>query len=328
MGGWTVKKRLVMLMVLALAMAISVPALAAQKRIETNELLGVWKADDIEDLTVVIAPGSYAPVNSKSGQPELYAEATWQEGEDNQVQYLLMLNRWKASQNSFLNSLLGNTMANAIQTIGALGNGSKDAEHLNAFDYAHGLIGVNMYYDDENYEFISFTKEATGTFYAVQEKDGSVVLYWLDNYDPHIACVDLRRVTNVAPSADEVTQGVLRPVIDMADGAEAQAAIDVMRWTIEHQCARMDSAALKEGLRSAYAALTPADAMAFSSHYTKVSALMLDAMGLNPKTLSDPNRLKSFRDAGLGDALDKLDRTTESERAVDLLNAAVTAALK
>ena len=52
MGGWTVKKRLVMLMVLALAMAMSVPALAAQKRIETNELLGVWKADDIEDLTV------------------------------------------------------------------------------------------------------------------------------------------------------------------------------------------------------------------------------------------------------------------------------------
>ena len=317
-----------MLTVLALALAISAPALAEEENVETNELLGVWKADEIEDLTVVIVPGSYAPANSNTKQPDLYAEARWREGSYRQVEYTYLLNRWKSTENSFLNSLLGNTMANAIRTIGTLGNPEQDRDHTNAFDYLHGRIGVKIYYDEDDYESISFTEEATGTFYAFREEDGSVVLYWLDNYDPHIAGVDLHRLTAGVPSAEEATRDVLRPVIDMPEGAEAQTAIDVLRWAVKHQCARMDNAALTQGLRTAYAALSPADAQAFRDHYAKISALLLDGMGLNSKTLSDPNRLKPFTDANLDKALSELNKPVENRRAADLLNAAVAEVLK
>ena len=320
------KKWLVTLALLVLAMAV--PSLAEEAGIETNELLGVWKADEIEDLTVLIVPGSYAPVDGNTRKPDLYVEGTWQEGADRQVDYSYMLNRWKASDNSFLNSLLGNSMANAIQSSGTLGNPAENEEHINAFEYAHGFIGVNVCLEAGEYEYINFTGEATGTFYGFRDTDGSVVLYWLDNYDPHIAGVDLHRVTVDVPSAEEVTQGVLRPVIDMAGGAEAQAAIDVLRWTVKHQCVRMDSAALTQALQTAYAALSPEDAQAFRDHYPKVSALLLEGMGINPKTRKDPNRLKPFSDANLLEAIESLNQATENERGVDLLNAAFTGILE
>ena len=114
----------------------------------------------------------------------------------------------------------------------------------------------------------------------------------------------------------------------MAEGAEAQTAIDLLRWAVKHQCARMDSAALTQSLRTAYAALTPSDAQAFSGHYAKISALLLDGMGLNSNTLNDPNRLKPFIDANLDGALAELDMLIENKRAVDLLNAAVAEVLK
>ena len=75
------------------------------------------------------------------------------------------------------------------------------------------------------------------------------MLYWMDEYDPHAAGIELRRLTVDAASAGTLTQGVLRPVIDMAEGAEAQTAMAVLRWAAENQCARMDPAASTDYVR-------------------------------------------------------------------------------
>ena len=145
------------------------------------------------------------------------------------------------------------------------------------------------------------------------------MLYWMDEYDPHAAGIELRRLTVDAASAGALTQGVLRPVIDMAEGAEAQTAMAVLRWAAENQCARMDPAALSDSFRAALGALNGAEVQVFRDHFARLSGMMLDAMSLNPDTLFITDRYKPFEGAGLRKEVEKLRDNEESRLSADVL---------
>jgi hypothetical protein len=116
---------------------------------------------------------------------------------------------------------------------------------------------------------------------------------------------------------------VLRPVIDMADGAQAKTALALIEWASNNRCLQVEAAALAENLRAAFAALTPADAQAFKQNYARLKDVMLDSMSLNPQNKADPARFKPFEDAGLKDAINKYANNKANQRSVDLLNAAI-----
>jgi len=289
-------------------------------------LLGVWQAPGNEDLEILIFPGSYAPVPENAGLPQLYAEGAWQESDGMRVTYLMLLNKRGTEEGSgLLNALLGSTLAGAVKAIGALGKNDSNLENIDAWDYTHASIGVEWITEDSD-DFYSVTSDASGSFYAFHDADMSVTLCWMDDYDPHALSVELRRVTVEVPSAEALTQGVLIPVIDMAGDAQAQTALALMRWASENKCARMEDAALADGLRAALASLEPEKAQAFRDNYAKISGMTLDAMGLNPETMSNPERSQPFRDAGLADALELLTSGTENMRAVEILDAAIEGA--
>ena len=327
------KKGIAVLTLAAMLLALACPALAEEAAKEPweipvteEELLGVWKADGNEDLEMLIVPGSYAPVPERSKTPQLYGEGAWQEGDGMQVTYLMLLNKRGTEEGGgLLNALLGSTLAGAVKAIGALGNNDSNLEDVDAWDYTHASIGVE-WITEEGDDYYNVTSDASGSFYAFHDEDMSVTLYWMDNYDPHALAQMLRRVTVAVPSAEALTQGVLTPVIDMSADARVQTALALMRWASENKCARMDSAALADGLRAALAALEPEKAQAFRDNYAKISDMALDAMGLNPETMFSAERGQPFKDAGLADALELLTSGTENMRAVELLDAAIEGA--
>jgi hypothetical protein len=302
----------------ALLLALACPALAEEAKeawevpVTDEELLGVWKAEYNEDLEILILPGSYAPVSEKSRIPYMYAEGRWQESDGRQVVYQMCLNRQTTEENGLLNSLFGSTLANAVKVIGSPGETDKDLDVVAGFDYVHGNIGVQWPTDDEP-EYYIFTDESSGSIYAFHGEDMSVTLYWMEDYDPHASGETLRRVTIEAPSAEELSSGVLTPVIDMADDDAAQTALALIDWVSKNKCMRMDGAALAENLRAAYAALEPDKARAFRENYASITGVVSDAMGLNPENRNDSEGSKPFTDTGLGRALDFLTSSTKTE---------------
>lgn len=326
------KKWIALLALAAMLLALACPALAEAAKepweipVTEEELLGVWQASGNEDLEILILPGSYAPVPERTKTPQLYAEGAWQEGDGMQVTYLMFLNKRGTEEGGgLLNALLGSTLTNAVKAIGAIGKNDDVIEDVDAWDYTHASIGVE-WITEESDDYYNVTSDASGFFYAFHEEDMSVTLYWMDNYDPHALAQMLRRVTVAVPSAEALTQGVLTPVIDMAGDAQVQTALALMRWAAESKCARMDSAALADGLRAALAALAPEKAQAFRDNYAKISDMALDAMGLNPETMFSAERGQPFKDAGLADALELLASGTENMRAVEILDAAIAGA--
>ena len=326
------KKWIALLALAAMLLALACPALAEAAKepweipVTEEELLGVWQASGNEDLEILILPGSYAPVPERTKTPQLYAEGAWQEGDGMQVTYLMFLNKRGTEEGGgLLNALLGSTLTNAVKAIGAIGKNDDVIEDVDAWDYTHASIGVE-WITEESDDYYNVTSDASGFFYAFHDADMSVTLYWMDDYDPHALSLELRRVTVGVPSAEALTQGVLTPVIDMAGDAQVQTALALMRWASENKCARMDSAALADGLRAALAALAPEKAQAFRDNYAKISDMALDAMGLNPETMSNPERGQPFKDAGLADALELLASGTENMRAVEILDAAIAGA--
>lgn len=327
------KKWIAILTLAALLLALACPALAEEAAKEPweipvteEELLGVWKAQDNVDLEMLILPGSYVPVSERGKRPQLYAEGAWQEGEGKQVTYLMFLNKRGTEEDSgLLSSLLGSSLASAVRVIGSLGKNNEDVDSITVYDYVHASIGIK-WADKAFNDYYVVTADADGSFYALHEDDMSVTLYWMDNYDPHATAQTLRRATVDVPSAEALTQGVLTPVAGMADDAQVRTALALMRWASESKCARMDSAALAEGLRAALAALEPDVAQAFRDNYAQITGMTLDAMGLDPDTLYSAERGKPFGDAGLADALETLTSSTETVRAVEILNAAIAEA--
>ena len=329
------KKWIAVLALAAMLLAPACPALAEAAKepweipVTEDELLGVWQAVDNADLEILILPGSYAPVPEKSKQPQLYAEGAWQESDGMQVTYVMFLNKQGTEESGgLLNSLLGSTLTNAIKQIGARGNDDSNLE--DTWDYTHASIGMEWIVEDSDEysdEYYNVTDDDSGRFYALHEEDMSVVLYWVDDYDPHAMGEMLRRATVGVPSAEALTQGVLTPVIDMAGDAQAQTALALMRWASENKCARMDSTALADGLRAALAALAPEKAQAFRDNYAKISGMTLDAMRLNPEAMYSEARNQPFKDAGLADALALLVSGAENIRAVEILDAAIAEAL-
>ena len=326
------KKWIAILTLAAMLLALACPALAEAAKepweipVTEEELLGVWQASGNEDLEILILPGSYAPVPERTKTPQLYAEGAWQEGDGMQVTYLMFLNKRGTEEGGgLLNALLGSTLTNAVKAISAIGKNDDVIEDVDAWDYTHASIGVE-WITEESDDYYNVTSDASGFFYAFHDADMSVTLYWMDDYDPHALSVELRRVTVGVPSAEALTQGVLTPVVDMLDDAQVQTALALMRWASENKCARMDSAALADGLRAALAALAPEKAQAFRDNYAKISDMALDAMGLNPETMSNPERGQPFKDAGLADALELLASGTENMRAVEILDAAIAGA--
>ena len=319
-------KRLSIVTLLAVLLAMACPALAEDVVVTNDEMLGVWKEEGNKDLTMLVLPGSYAPVIDASKAPELYVSATWQESVDRRIEYQMMLNRWKPEQNNLLSSLFGASIANAIKVIGGAGADDRNLNDIDAFEYSNGMIDTIWLMEDGEDEAIGFTSKDSGKIYALRDDENNeVLLYWMDDYDPHAAGVLLIHESVDVPSADALTVGMLRPVIDMADGAEAKAALAVARWAAENRCISMDGAALRDGIRAAIDALEPADAQAFRDNYDKISGMLLDAFGLNPETQSSPERRKPFEDAGLDDELGKL-LGDLNQRSFDVLNTAIGAA--
>lgn len=302
----------------ALLLALACPALAEEAKeaweipVTDEELLGVWKAEDNEDLELLILPGSYAPVSEKSRIPYMYAEGRWQESDGRQVVYQMYLNGEETEENGLLNSLFGSTLAKAVKVIGSPGETDKDFDALAWFDYNHANIGVQWPTDDEP-EYYIFTDESSGFMYAFHDEDMSVTLYWMDNYDPHASGEMLYRVTIEAPSAEELSSGVLAPVIDMSGDDAARTALALIDWVSKNKCMRMNGAALAENLRAAYAALEPDKARAFRENYASITGVVSDAMGLNPENRNDSEGSKPFTDTGLGRALDFLTSSTKTE---------------
>ena len=292
-------------------------------------MLGVWQAVDDVNLVVRIYPGSYAPLPRSASFPQMFVDAVWQDSASRSVRYLLFLNATKTDSNAFPNSLLGKAMETAVSVIDDLVGSEEVFDADNVFNYSNASIGAEWADtgdEDEEYEaedFFSYTDSASGSFYAYRDEDGSAYLIWMDGYDPHVSGLELRRVMVEAPSAEGVTQGLLRPVIDMANGAEAQTALTVMRWASDSQCMRMDSAALTDSVRTALEALEPDDVQRFMENYAKLSDMMLDALSLNDETWADPERFEPFADAGLMKEAKILESDAESPRSVDLLNAAI-----
>ena len=303
----------------ALLLALACPALAEEAKeawkipVTDEELLGVWKAEDNEDLELLILPGSYAPVSEKSRIPYMYAEGRWQESDGRQLVYQMYLNGEETEGNDLLNSLFGSTLAKAVKVIGSPGETDKDFDALAWFDYNHANIGVQWLIDGEP-EYYIFTNESSGSMYAFHDEDMSVTLYWMDNYDPHASGEILHRVTTIeAPSAEELSSGVLIPVIDMTDDDAAQTALALIDWVSKNKCMRMDGAALAENLRAAYAALEPDKARAFRDNYARITDVVSDAMGLSPENRNDSESSKPFTDMGLGRALEFLTSSTKTE---------------
>lgn len=315
---------------LAMLLAMACPALAEVAKdnaISAEDLLGVWQMQDDDQLCVMILPGAYAPTPDKKNLPDLYAYGVWQENSEKRILYSMLLKKWKPEQNNFLNALLGNTIANAVRTIKAIGESNPDPEDIYTFDYEHANVGVEWMYEDGETQYIEFTKNNSGSLFVFSDDEEPLVLYWLDSYDPHVAGEELHRVTIDAASAEALTQGVLRPVIDMAADAQVQTALAVAQWAADNHCMRMDNEALTKNLREAFAALEAKDAQAFRDNYARIGTMLMDALGLNPETWSDPSRKQPFKDAGLEEAIDKIGADTESQRAMDLLNVAIGAAM-
>ncbi|MER2143155.1 MAG: hypothetical protein ABS888_05125 [Eubacteriales bacterium] len=315
---------------LAMLLAMACPALAEVAKdnaISAEDLLGVWQMQDDDRLCMMILPGAYAPTPDKKNLPDLYAYGVWQENSEKRIVYSMLLNKWKPEQNNFLNALLGNTIANAVRTIKAIGESNPDPEDIYTFDYEHANVGVEWLYEDGETQYIEFTKNNSGSLFVFDDDEEPLVLYWLDSYDPHVAGEELHRVTIDAASAEALTQGVLRPVIGMSEDARAQTALAVAQWAADNRCMRMDSEELTKNLHDALAALEAKDAQAFRDNYARISTMLIDALGLNPETWDNPARNQPFKDAGLGEALDKFSADIESRRAADILNAAIGAAM-
>jgi len=325
------KKWLALATLLAMLLAMACPALAEKEKdnaVSAEELLGVWQIPENDKLCLLILPGVYAPTAVNKKIPELYAYGVWQEYEGKRILYSMPLRKWKPEQNSFLNALLGNTIANAVRTIKAIGNSNANPEDMDVFDYEHASIGVEWLYSDGETQYTDISSDNSGSFYVERdEDDGSVYMFWLDSHDPHVMGDLLLRVTVDTASAEALTQGVLRPVIDMAGDAQVQTALAVAQWAADNRCMRMDNEALTKNLRDALAALEAKDAQAFRDNYAKIGTMLMDALGLNPETWSAPSRKQPFKDAGLEEAIDKIGADTESQRAMDLLNAAIGAAM-
>lgn len=323
------KRRLSVLVLLAMILAMLCPALAEEKsntgyvHVTDDELLGVWQPMGDRDIQVMILPDSYAPQPDNSKQPRMYVEAVWRESEDLRVVYTMSINRRQQQQNSFLDTLLGHTMANAIKTIEGAVNNQNLTDDIDVYDYSNETISAVWTDIGNDGDFYPFTQGASGSFFAIRDEAEKVLLYWMDNYDPHVSDIQLKRVTNESPSAEALTQGVLRPVIDMADGAQAKTALALIEWASNNRCLQVEAAALAENLRAAFAALTPADAQAFKDNYARIKDVMLDSMSLNPQNKADPARFKPFEDAGLKDAINKYANNKANQRSVDLLNAAI-----
>ena len=325
------KKWLAMVTLAAVLLAMTGSALAenADAPVKADELLGVWQSDDDDQLLVYMLPGSYSLVSSSSKAPELFAVGQWQETRERRLEYLMHVNERKEERNGFLDSLLGVSMSNAIQTLRIIGGGNaKDEDWFDCFDYSNANIDVHWRYGEDDEGYYPYTDKAAGTFFSLRADDGEIILYWVDEYDPHIPGIVLQRLSVEASAAEALTEKVLRPVIDMAAGAEVQTALALARWASEAKCMRMDGAALAENLRAAYAALSPADAQAFKDNYAKFTPAMLDALGLNPKTWSNPDRINPFKDAGLDAAILALANDIESQRSADVLNAAIEEIMK
>lgn len=324
------KRQIAILILTMMLLALACPAFAEEATqakepwefaVSNEELLGVWKPTDDERVTVLILPNSYAPRKNNSKLPDMYVKCIWEEDEDLRVGYLIPLNREKSGDNSLLSSLFGASVANAIKVINFLSNGDKDSSDYNVFDYSHAFIGTEWNRDGDFYQF---TDNASGSFFAIHEEDMSVLLYWMDNYDPHVAGLELHCLKTEAPSAEAITKDLLRPVIDMADDAQAQTAMTLIRWAADNRCMRMDNAGLAKNLRAAFTALEPTDAQAFRDNYAKISGMMLDAMKPSPDGQSDPEIGQPFKDAGLEDELSKINVSTENQRAMEILNATLT----
>lgn len=321
------KKWFALLMLAALLLALACAALAEEEPVAEDEMLGVWQAVDNENLQLLILPGIYAPLPRAAKLPELFACGLWQESPEKRIEYMMQVNKRKPEENSLLSSLLGNAVAKAFRTIENKNDYENDSDLFDAYEYTHASIGVLWTYGQDESEYYDFTSDASGIFYAFRAEDGSVMLYWMDDYDPHASCTELYRITVDTPSDEALAQNVLRPVIDVAEGAEAQTALSIIRWASESRCMRMNSAALTDNLRAAFAALEPVEAQTFRDNYAKISGMMLDAMGLNPENWSMEERYKPFKDAGLQDAVTALGKETENQRAVDVLNAAIDAVM-
>ena len=320
------KKWLVMVTLAAVLLAMTGSALAEEASytpVNADELLGVWQSEDDDALVLYMLPGTYAPVNDLSRMPELYAKGKWQETRERQLDYLMLLNKRREQRNSFLDSLLGASMSRALQTLKSFNDDTSSDEPFDCFDYSNARIGVTWFFEEGEEEYEDYTTVDEGTIFAFRDEDGEVSLFWMDDYDPHIPGIMMRRLSAEAPSAEALTEGVLRPVIDMAGDAALQTAVAVARWAAEKQCMRMDSAALVANLRAAYDALSPEDAQAFKDNYGKFDQALIDALRLNPKTWNDPDPDKLFEDAGLQDAIATLANDTESQRSVEVLNSAV-----
>ena len=349
------KKLIAMLALAALLLAAACPALAeAAEAAETapltaDELLGVWQAADNEALQVLILPGRYAPLSRNAKMPQMYASGEWKEDSQKWIEYDMMLNEPRQRNDDFLRSLVGSSLASAVDTIRHPDNADDESGDMILLQYSKSSICVRWLYegdedvdeagdedgdevvDEAEYEDgdeedrFEYTHEGSGMFFALREADGSVSLFWMDNYDPHLSFL-MQRLTVDTPSAEALAGAVLRPVIDMADGDQPRTALALIRWAADNRCMRMDGAALADNLRTAFDALAPADAQAFRDNYDKISDMMLDAMNLNDKTWGGMDRDGPFRSAGLGDEVSALSKDMENERAVDVLDAAVEAA--
>ncbi len=270
------KLRNILALLLALLL-LNLPVLAEEsaEAVAPEDLIGLWVMEDDARCQLQIVPGSYAPLTNKANFPELYGDGRWQDSDAKWVNYQLMIKR----SDSYKPGLLEKLGVNPTIARFASKMLSRTEVRPDLFKYDNsGIFAVDDRLDADTF---TYTTNASGLIFANRREDGSIVLEWIDETDPHVYGIRLNRVVTEAPSAEELTGKALRPVIDRTTGAEVQAALEIAQYAVEARLGTADAAAFKENLDAAIGGLSDADRQALAEGFAVIGPMLRDALELD-----------------------------------------------
>lgn len=286
-------KRLLSLLLCLLMLTISATAEVAEEALPNEALYGLWVADANEAVELRITPGSYAPLGTNAAYPDLYADGYWRFSDETRVTYMLMIDHSQQYQPGIL-ELIG-LNPTAAKVLREWSEGTPASPNL--FRYQKSAIYASERVDG-GWDDTLYTDKNTGMIYAERGEDGEARITWMDEYDPHLFDIEMHRVTTETPSAEELTREALRPVIEREIGAEAKAALAVMKYAKDAHLSTADADALQANLAAAFDGLSDADRQALAEGFAVVGPMIRDTLMLDPKHY-DSRWYDPFKELGL-----------------------------
>ena len=318
------KKLLVALSILMLCAGLC--ALAEEENdappTSIDMFLGVWEAKEKPELTLTVVPGSYTPHHTGWSQTDFYAEGRWRETDEWTVIYSLNV----GSIGSVTPVALGGGLLGlALDSFKHMMNEWEDLENkdYSILHYTEGTIDALEAADTENYLY-NYFDITSGSLILYFDEDKTLTLFWVDEKDPHLYAYSFLRKTVDVPTPEALTEGVVRPILEMTDDTREQVAVSLMRFAVDNSIAMADCEQLAKNLVTASDALTDAEARRFGENYNSIDELLTTTIMQIPDPYATEYHHPAFEASGLEeDVANLLDFNIVDRRSADLLCAAI-----